>query len=535
MIYEFILISIGVIISLIIGLLLMIYTLFKHGLIDIPDSQDISIVNQHASSSNNASKSLLDDSILYIDKDSESKHSSEHNLGAHHLTSLAGWVRIKTTYLIEDGFDEFPDYCLVTPYRSKRKKKMSTETRSPKDQKSKIQDINNNIRNQSENRNHNYYKYLFLKNNLLFIYSSDKREHCDGVVSLANDCIVTLLPETLLVEELFCKQYPIRITNHLTPIIGSSHTCYIYAVNCSEKEDWYTAFSGACRDKSFIKSHKYHIPTFESHIKDIQSPLLDQGSQWFNALLIRMFINSCMSINFEKMILEKLNRKTSRLRKPFFVGDVIVKQVELGTNIPLLSKCQLHSFEFSGEVNVSADILYTGGFQVVITTTARLELPKMKPIIIPLLLSILVQRISGRILLRIKAPPTDRIWIGFYELPNMHLKIDPIISTKSISLAMVNSIIQKRIEDIVLEYMVLPNMDDWMIPTSRDEESTESQESDCTYSYSSIIQSLSRRHVITKSKEMEEKNTNSELVSPLIDIRSTSLPSLPLRSTTLHG
>lgn len=309
---------------------------------------------------------------------------------------------------------------------------------------------------------------------------------------------------------------------------------YIYAVNCSEKEDWYRSLLRACGDKSSIKPHKYYIPTFENHIKDIQSPLLDQDSQWFNALLTRIFINSCMSINFEKVILEKLNRKTLRLRKPFFVGDVTVKQVELGTNIPLLSKCQLHSFESSGEVNVSADILYTGGFQVIISTTARLELPKMKPIIIPLLLSITIQRISGRILLRIKAPPTDRIWVGFYELPNMNLKIDPIVSTKSISLAMVHSIIQKRIEDIVLEYMVLPNMDDWVIPTTRDDESTESLESDYTYSYSSITQSLSRRHTITRSRDIEENNTNSEIIPSHTDMCSTSLPSLPLRSPELY-
>ena len=204
-------------------------------------------------------------------------------------------------------------------------------------------------------------------------------------------------------------------------------------------------------------------------MKDIQCPLLDQSTQWFNALLGRMFINVCKSKRFESIILKKFNRKTSRLKKPFFIGDIIVKQVTIGDVLPMLGKCQLHSFEPSGEVNVSADLLYTGGFRVQVETTAKLDLPKMKPIVIPLVLAIIVRRIFGRILLRIKAPPTDRLWIGFYELPEMDLKIEPIISTKAINLSMVHSIIQKRIEDIIMEFMVLPMMDDWSIPYDDDE------------------------------------------------------------------
>lgn len=537
MIYELTLIITGGIIFLIFGFVLVIYLLFKYGLVELPMIRfyDASTTGQCMSSTSDIFKISRHD-LPIIDKSLDAQHSFGHENDILHFgTCLAGWVRIKTTYLMEDGFEDFPDYCLVHSQNSTSKNKKTSDRKSSKHQKSPLAHSTDNLNyDASENKDRNYYKYLFLKNKHLFIYSSDKREHCDGVVSLTSDCTVTLIPDTLLIEELFCKQYPIRITNHSGPIIGSSHTCYIYAVNCSEKEDWYRALLGACKEDNG-EPHKYHITTFERHVKDIQSPLLDQNTQWFNALLTRMVINACMSPQFEGVILTKLNRKTSRLRKPFFVGDVTVKEVVLGDTVPLFGRCQLHSFEPSGEINVSADFLYTGGFQVVVTTTARLDLPKMKPIIIPLLLSILVRRICGRVLFRIKSPPTDRIWIGFYGLPSMDLKIDPIVSTKNISLAMVHSIIQRRIEDILFEYMVLPNMDDWVIPSSEHEKDAEEQISrsssvDYASSYSSINQSLSRRRTFTKATEMEDKNVLSDMNVPQLPICSTSLPSLPLGS-----
>jgi hypothetical protein len=398
----------------------------------------------------------------------------------------AGWVRVKMSYIFEDGFEDFPAYCCIPPQHPKQKKKFSTPKKSI--------DMSASISSESKTRStstisklgsdsskdHQYYKYVVLKSRSLFVYSSDRREHCDGIIVLTKNCSIKLLPEKLIEEEYFCKQYPIQIVNHEAPILGSSHTCYLYAVNASEKEDWYRGLLSACNDSNPCKpdvnnedgpqpmalqyEEIYQESHYIRHIRDIQSPLLDQGTQWFNALLARIFLNVSRSKGLEQTILNKLNRKTSRLRKPFFVGDILVKEVTIGDSLPLISKCQLHSFEPSGEVNVSCDLLYTGGFRVQVETTAKIDIPKMKPIIIPLVLAIIVKRVYGRVLLRIKPPPTDRIWIGFYGLPEMDLKIEPIVSTRSINFSMVHSIIYKRIEDVVLEFLVLPTMDDWVIP-----------------------------------------------------------------------
>ncbi|KAI0240100.1 hypothetical protein L0F63_000973, partial [Massospora cicadina] len=66
-----------------------------------------------------------------------------------------------------------------------------------------------------------------------------------------------------------------------------------------------------------------------------------------------------------------------------------------------------------------------------------------------------------KILLRIKPPPTNRFWIGFYEMPKMSLSIEPMVSDTQIKSTMIIQAIERRIFEMVKEAVVLPNMDDF--------------------------------------------------------------------------
>ncbi len=48
-----------------------------------------------------------------------------------------------------------------------------------------------------------------------------------------------IFPHSLLLDEIYRKDYPIRICNPTGPILGSaSSSVFVYSANASEKEDW---------------------------------------------------------------------------------------------------------------------------------------------------------------------------------------------------------------------------------------------------------------------------------------------------------
>lgn len=63
-----------------------------------------------------------------------------------------------------------------------------------------------------------------------------------------------------------------------------------------------------------------------------------------------------------------------------------------------------------------------------------------------------------------KAPPTDRLWVGFYKLPDLELDISPLVHSTSVKWSVVTSLIERQMQEALVEYVVLPNMDDILLP-----------------------------------------------------------------------
>ena len=66
--------------------------------------------------------------------------------------------------------------------------------------------------------------------------------------------------------------------------------------------------------------------------------------------------------------------------------------------------------------------------------------------------------------MKIKPPPSDRLWYGFYEMPKMELSIEPLVSTRAVKWSLVTSVIEKRLNESMEEYFVLPNMEELGLP-----------------------------------------------------------------------
>lgn len=336
--------------------------------------------------------------------------------------------------------------------------------------------------------------FLVLKHNSLFMYDSEEQTNCAGV-ALIEGCKIDLYPHTLLLDEIYKKEHPLRVVNDAgRPLFEGRPRLYLYAATASEKEDWLFALRQASQpaSESLLPSDavarttadtsanseeapsRGFAPLRDPRLADavfmerlnryVRAPTMDKSAQWLNAILGRLFFNMFRSNDLERFFRKKFERKAATIPKPFFLGDLVLRSVFVGQSLPMFSRGQLHSVTNLGELLASVDVFYPGGFRMQIETEIRWDIPKVKTIVVPIVMSIHVRRMSGRALLRIKPPPSDRLWLGFYTPPVLDMDIEPVVSSKALTWSVVKAGMMKHLHDTMAEFIVLPNMDDLTIP-----------------------------------------------------------------------
>jgi len=79
-----------------------------------------------------------------------------------------------------------------------------------------------------------------------------------------------------------------------------------------------------------------------------------------------------------------------------------------------------------------------------------------------------IMNISGMMTINIPPPPSDRIWIGFTEMPDLNLKVTPVFGESKYSYGLIHDFLEARIRDEIKRLLVLPSMDDQLLPFFRD-------------------------------------------------------------------
>ena len=79
-------------------------------------------------------------------------------------------------------------------------------------------------------------------------------------------------------------------------------------------------------------------------------------------------------------------------------------------------------------------------------------------------LNVEVNKISGKIALNIPPHPSDRIWYGFVEKPQMTLVATPQVGEKEVSYSAISDWIADKLKQEFQKVLVFPNMDDFYIP-----------------------------------------------------------------------
>jgi hypothetical protein len=97
---------------------------------------------------------------------------------------------------------------------------------------------------------------------------------------------------------------------------------------------------------------------------------------------------------------------------------------------------------------------------VELETTLALD-SYIKMIKVPISMKVILKRLSGKALCKIKAPPSTRIWIGFYNSPIVDIEIIPtVVNTAAFRLSIITDYLKSEIIQLLKDSVVLPSMED---------------------------------------------------------------------------
>ncbi|XP_056359103.1 testis-expressed protein 2-like [Oenanthe melanoleuca] len=85
----------------------------------------------------------------------------------------------------------------------------------------------------------------------------------------------------------------------------------------------------------------------------------------------------------------------------------------------------------------------------------------------PLLLTVEVQELAGTLAVNIPPPPTDRVWYSFRVPPQLELKVRPKLGEREVTFLHVTEWIERKLKHEFQKILVMPNMDDLIIPIMR--------------------------------------------------------------------
>ncbi|PWN49249.1 hypothetical protein IE53DRAFT_155620 [Violaceomyces palustris] len=258
---------------------------------------------------------------------------------------------------------------------------------------------------------------------------------------------------------------------------------FIFNKNTCQMEDWYHALLQASlmpKTGSSSKSLDAEFPEMApfSGSADPIGPLFSKSDmssllssldslpdpiplRWLNAIVGRVFFSVYRTAWIEDYITRKMMKKISRVRTPGFLSDVRVREVDIGRRAPGFSRPMLKSLTSDGEASMEVACHYTGEIRLTISTNLTISLgSRFKPYTVSLLLAVVLRSLDGNLLLRVKPPPSNRLWFGFTSLPKMQIDVEPVVSERKVQWGMVTRLIESRIRDLMTESIVVPNMDD---------------------------------------------------------------------------
>ncbi|TFB03283.1 putative PH domain-containing protein [Trichoderma ghanense] len=314
--------------------------------------------------------------------------------------------------------------------------------------------------------------YVVLRHGHLMLFDDEEQLEVRHVISLAHHRIGLYSGGDVTPEgELFIKRNAISLTRKLnesdhTPDSQASRPFYLFSENCSAKEDFYFAMLKN-QQHTFGLEHiapnpkQFELKSIISLVQKLHSSEDQVHARWINAMIGRIFLGVYKTRDLETFIREKITKKISRVKRPSFLTNIKIQQIDTGDAAPYFANLKLKDLNVEGECVVEADLRYTGSFRIEVAATARIDLgARFKVREVNLILAVVLRRLEGHVSFKIKPPPSNRIWFSFQTMPKLEMTIEPIVSSRQITYTVITRQIENRIKEVFAETLVQPFWDD---------------------------------------------------------------------------
>jgi len=311
------------------------------------------------------------------------------------------------------------------------------------------------------------------------LFDDDEQVEVRHVISLAHHDVSIYSGGDMTPEgELFIKRNAICLsrTTHGVEVTRDSQISkpfYLFSENCSAKEDFYFALLRN-QEQDFHAENKaprplqFDVKNIISLVQKLHSNEEQMQTRWLNAMIGRIFLGVYQTKDIESLIRAKLTKKIARVKRPSFLSGIAIQKISTGDSAPYITNPRLKDLNVEGECTAEADVRYTGNFRIEVAATARIDLgSRFKAREVNLVLAVVLKKLEGHILFKIKPPPSNRIWFSFQQMPKMEMALEPIISSRQITYTVILRQIESRIKEVIAETLVLPFWDD--IPFFRTE------------------------------------------------------------------
>lgn len=304
------------------------------------------------------------------------------------------------------------------------------------------------------------------------LFDDDEQLEVRHVVSLAHhDVCIYSGEETIPEGELYIKRNAICLSRksdgpELGPDTQLSKPFYLFSENCSAKEDFYFALLRN-QEQSYVAEKRapspilFDVKNIISLVQKLHSSEEHMQTRWLNAMIGRMFLAIHKTKDTENFIREKLMKKIARVKRPAFLSNIAIRGIDTGDSAPYITNPRLKDLTVEGECGIEADMRYTGNFRLEVAATARIDLgARFKVREVNLVLAVVVRKLEGHMLFKIKPPPSNRLWLCFQQTPKMEMTIEPIVSSRQITYTVILRQIESRIKEVIAETLVFPFWDD---------------------------------------------------------------------------